>query len=66
MARCVICRKRVPELVATILRCKCEKIVCAKHRLASLHDCTHDYRKEQQDKLEATLATVKVPKVNKI
>ena len=46
--RCYLCRKKVGMFGYT---CKCGELFCAKHRYASEHSCTYDYRKEHKENL---------------
>ena len=32
-------------------KCKCERIYCFQHKLSIYHDCTFDYKKEYELKL---------------
>ena len=42
--RCKVCRKKVGMFGFT---CKCGELFCGKHRYASQHECTYDYRKDR-------------------
>jgi len=32
--------------------CRCDKIVCMKHRLFMEHNCNYDYRKAERERLK--------------
>ena len=42
--RCATCNKRVGSFGIT---CRCGNLYCGKHRYASEHNCTWDYKAEQ-------------------
>eukprot|EP00095_Tigriopus_kingsejongensis_P010513 maker-scaffold45_size475391-snap-gene-1.12 protein:Tk10513 transcript:maker-scaffold45_size475391-snap-gene-1.12-mRNA-1 annotation:"an1-type zinc finger protein 4-like" len=46
--------------------CRCQKVFCAKHRHAELHDCTYDYKKEGRKILERDNPVITLPKLPKI
>ena len=43
--------------------CKCGKMYCSAHLLAELHNCTHNYKEEQCEKLGKRLIKVVNQKV---
>jgi len=62
-SRCWSCKRKVGLLG---FRCRCEVVFCSKHRHAEEHNCTYDYRKEQQQKLEKMNPQVVAAKVQKL
>lgn len=61
--RCSCCRKKVGLLGFT---CKCGLLLCAAHRYAEAHDCSHDYASEGRARLAAANPLVQAAKVQKI
>jgi len=62
MGKCQICSKK--SLIT--VTCKCGKILCLKHRDATFHRCTHDYKKEFEAKLtkdNPKLSPIKIEKI---
>lgn len=57
--RCSWCGKRLS--IATRHSCRCGRVLCAPHRYAEAHDCTHDYKTHAQ-----VLPVVSAPKLPKI
>ena len=47
--RCSTCSKKIKSVMP--LRCKCKNYYCNIHKIASEHDCSYDYLKENQDRL---------------
>lgn len=58
--RCAMCNKKLGLLG---FECKCGKMYCSTHLLAELHNCTHNYKEEQCEKLEKRLIKVVNQKV---
>jgi len=54
-SRCWECKKKVGLLGYT---CKCRYVFCATHRYSDKHNCTFDYRGNQQEDLEKKLEKV--------
>lgn len=54
--RCPVCRIKLGMFGG--IECKCGKLFCGKHRYSDEHDCTYDYKKEQQDKLTKLNPTI--------
>ena len=63
--RCCICNKKL-RLTEVALQCKCDKMVCKKHRFPPQHNCSYDFAKENKTKLKRDLVHVENPKVIKI
>jgi predicted nucleic acid binding AN1-type Zn finger protein len=61
--RCPICNKKL-SLVA--VRCRCGHRFCQKHRLAELHACSFDFKKEGRTYLSKTVVKCDGVKVDKI
>ena len=61
--RCTECSKKVGLLPFT---CRCGKVLCTIHRLASQHDCGFDYRTVGREKLALDNQLVVAPKVARI
>jgi hypothetical protein len=65
MSGCDYCKTKKVGIIP--FSCKCDfKILCAKCRLSSDHQCAFDYKKEWKDKLEKQLILVVGDKLNKI
>lgn len=49
--RCAVecCNKKM-SLIALELSCRCGKSFCALHRMPESHNCTFDYKKDNQTK----------------
>lgn len=62
-SRCWECKKRVGLLGYS---CKCGYVFCANHRYSDKHNCTFDYRGNQQEDLEKKLEKVVDPKVQRL
>ena len=60
--RCHKCAKKL-SLFERQLRCKCTLYFCTQHRHAMDHECSYDYKKDQNEFLTNTLEKNKV--VNK-
>lgn len=42
------CNKKV---LSKLIKCKCDKTFCKKHRYYDTHECTHDFKNEYKNKL---------------
>ena len=62
MGKCQVCSKK--SLITVI--CKCGQILCLKHRDATSHTCTYDYKKEFENKLEKENPKLLSKKIEKI
>jgi len=62
--RCQKCNKKLA--LAQQFGCKCGNMFCSMHRFADCHDCTFDYQKIQQEKLESLNPVVAPFKVQQI
>ena len=61
--RCTVCNKKV-GLIPFTCRCNESYKFCSKHRLN--HECTFDYKKEQQEKLMKDNPKIITPKINTV
>lgn len=57
---CNICNKKL-TLTQQEMVCKCDKMLCSKHKLN--HNCMYDYKQIQQQKLKKYLKKVEVKKI---
>ena len=48
--RCLKCNKKIKSILP--LQCKCKNYYCNMHKIASEHDCSFNYLKENQERLE--------------
>lgn len=62
-SKCAKCNRR---LNITAIVCRCGDKFCAKHRLAELHDCSYDYKKEGREHLSKSVVGCNAIKVDKI
>lgn len=62
MTSCSKCRRSVS--IVTQFTCRCGKTTCMSHRFE--HDCSVDWRKEQQAKLAKENPSVVKDKIEKI
>jgi hypothetical protein len=58
--RCCECNKKINIM---FFNCKCGNIYCDKHRYSFEHNCSFDYKKEQQIILEKNNPVVKADKI---
>jgi predicted nucleic acid binding AN1-type Zn finger protein len=52
------------KLLLTDMECKCTYRFCGTHRLPESHACTHDYKKEGAERLQAQLVTCVADRVS--
>eukprot|EP00301_Raphidiophrys_heterophryoidea_P004029 c11785_g1_i1.p1 GENE.c11785_g1_i1~~c11785_g1_i1.p1 ORF type:complete len:159 (-),score=34.24 c11785_g1_i1:413-889(-) len=62
-SRCWTCKKKVGLMG---FECKCYYVFCAEHRHAEAHQCPHDYKTEQRQKLKESNPIVVADKVTRI
>lgn len=65
MTRCCVCKRKI-RLNQSVISCKCDKILCNKHRFPDQHECTYNFKKENKKLLARTLVQVECEKVLKI
>ena len=46
--KCAICKKK--HFIINI--CRCGKIVCLKHRYPDTHNCTFDFKNDEETKID--------------
>ena len=56
MTKCFICKKKVSKLFLDLYTCKCEKVVCRKHKLD--HNCEYNYKDNNSKKLNQKLVKI--------
>lgn len=54
------------SMIEAMMKCKCQYIFCTKHRLASSHNCTYNYKLDNQKQLENTMIKVIADKIQPI
>ena len=47
--RCLTCNKKIKSVMP--LQCKCKNYYCNMHKVASNHNCSFDFFKENQNRL---------------
>ena len=62
--RCSMCNIKL-NITNSIL-CKCEQLLCYKHRYYNEHKCTFDYKTAEREILARTNIKIENPKINKI
>lgn len=58
------CKRKVSMVDRHRYRCKCNRIFCRKHFLS--HDCTYDYKGDNQTNLMRTMSVLCATKIKKI
>ena len=61
--KCQICKKKLNIIEQSIGECKCNKILCTKHRYPQEHNCTFDHNKTARETLMKQNPIVKSQKV---
>jgi len=62
--RCSHCNCRIN--ITNSFECKCDKMLCMKHRFFADHGCTYDYKTEERKKLAKCNPQVTADKLIKI
>jgi hypothetical protein len=62
--RCSECNKKIN--ITNSITCKCEKILCYKHRYQTDHNCQFDFRTKERELLSKSLIKIENDKVIKI
>lgn len=57
--RCAVCKVKITFSKLTTNKCKCGEVFCDKHRLATEHECTYDWKGLGRAKIEKDLEKVK-------
>lgn len=59
--KCSICGKKLPRLMVSIYKCRCEKLFCSEHK--HNHNCGYDYTQEEPSILEGKTGAKKIDKI---
>lgn len=62
--KCHVCKKKLNTTLS--YKCKCDLNLCLQHRFPDSHDCSFNFVKEHQMKLNNTLIRVDHEKITKI
>jgi len=64
--RCALdtCNKKIS--ISNEYECRCNLFFCPLHKFSKDHNCTYDYKKDQQDKLEKANPKICAKKLDKI
>lgn len=57
-----MCNKKISIVEEITSKCKCDNVFCKKHLFYSIHNCTYDYKKNNNDNI-VKLDTNKVIKI---
>ena len=60
---CYICLRKLGLLP---FKCRCDKYYCSKHKFATDHNCTYDYKKSHQIELAKNNPIIVGSKITKI
>jgi hypothetical protein len=64
MAKCIICKKKINDIIKDIYLCKCNNIYCSNH--TNNHNCTYDYQNDFKKHIKNNLPLVTFEKINNI
>lgn len=53
--KCFMCNKKITLVEMITAKCKCGNYYCPSDKMPENHNCTFDYIKENQDRLEKKL-----------
>lgn len=59
--KCYICKSK-----RCLVQCKCDKLLCLKHRYVTEHSCTFDIKEHAKSMLAASLVKVVADKLERI
>lgn len=62
--RCSVCRQKLSSVWQYV--CKCELLLCSKHKSIIDHECTFDWKNNMKTKLREAMPIVKPEKIEKI
>lgn len=62
--KCAECNKKIN--ITNSVECKCNKLLCYKHRYQNEHKCNYDFKTKERDILSKTLIKIENEKIIKI
>ncbi len=63
MAKCLICKKKINNMMIDIHTCKCKNTYCLDHISENKHNCLFDYKNEHKNQIKSSLPLVTFDKL---
>ncbi len=63
MAKCIICKTKISNLMIDIYTCKCNNVYCSEHINTCNHNCSYDYKNQYKEIIKDKLPLVTFDKI---